>query len=234
MLNINTNYAWHILSGRRPQAACVFQKVHRGQLSVCFSTVIYPFPGFVVLLFWKIAETNFKLFFLGETPSLKFFRYERRRTKKCFLGSQTQEHISRCLARGSGCCRRAGRCWVPCESPSPFARRGRMQQAPAPCLRPPRCSQSISGCSGHSLLMIEMFDWAKFPARMLHDSILSKALAAAYRRSAFTYSALQSFTFPFLDLFQRTTKERVFSNGVPLRYCRVAAQSYSGAVYCLI
>lgn len=116
--------------------------------------------------------------------------------------------------------------------PSPFARAGRRQQAPALCLRPPRCSQSTSSCSGHSLLMIEMLDWAKFPTGMLRDSILSKALATAHRRSAFTYSSLQWFAFPFLGLLQRTTKERVFIRVTECRCASIASQRRVALALC--
>lgn len=164
---------------------------------------------------------------------------EGQKKKYVFLALQTQERISRHLGKRLWVSPEAGRGrrrLAPCESPSPFARRGRRQRAPALCPRPPRGSQSISSCSGHSLLMIEMFDWAKFPTRMLHDSILSKALAAAHGRSAFIYSSLQSFAHPFLGLFQKTTKRKGLhsSNGATPRQHRVAARSYSGAVYSLI
>ena len=95
------------------------------------------------------------------------------------------------------------------REPLALCQDGQQAASAGACLRPPRRSQSASSCSGHSLLTIEMFAWAKFPPRMLRDGRLCGALAAAHRRLAFAYSSLQLFTFPFVDLFQRTTKGRV-------------------------
>lgn len=138
---------------------------------------------------------------------------EERGKKKVFWASKHRSVSAVALREAVGTAG-AGGVWSHARVPRPLPEGGEGSKG---CPRPPGSSRSISSCSGHSLLMIEMFDWAKFPTRMLHDSILPKALAAAHRRSAFTYSSLQSFAFPFVDLFQRTRKERVF---IPVTGCR--------------
>lgn len=62
-----------------------------------------------------------------------------------------------------------------------------------PGLRPPRCSQCVSSCSGHLLLMIEMFDWAKFPTGTVGDGMALRSAGRCPQGSAFTESSPQPF-----------------------------------------
>lgn len=128
----------------------------------------------------------FKYIFLGATQSLNFLGMKEGKKVFSVFPKTGLYHPLPCE-----------RLWVwsaagqaggaqPTRRPAAFARGGRRQQAPAFRLCVPACSQRLSSCSGHSLLMREMFDWAKFPTRMLHDSILSKMLANGHGRSAFT------------------------------------------------
>lgn len=104
-----------------------------------------------------MAKTDFRLLLSGATPPLTVFRYERRGENVCFLG--TQKSVSR--EKLWACGRLA-----PGEVPPASAGR---KKAPSLglSLHPPRCLQGASSCSGHSHLMTETFDWAKFPTGIL-------------------------------------------------------------------
>lgn len=125
------------------------------------------------------------------------------------------ERLWVCLPRADGA-RGAG---AHERSPQPLPEEGEGSEHP-PGLHPPRCSQCVSSCSGHLLLMIEMFDWAKFPTRMLGDGIAPHSAGRCPQRSAFTESSPQPFASPSLDSLRRTAIGRG-SGRVPPRQHRV-------------